>query len=68
MPYSVQYCVECARRFAQPRIVFETFYEDVGTDFEKFEDPSFADLETFHDGRYVKYSEWVGWRKGQIDA
>lgn len=66
LPYSCAYCVECARRFAQPMIVFETFFMDVGTDLELLADPSFADMETFHDGKYISYREWSKWRAGQL--
>lgn len=67
MPYSCAYCVECARRFAQPKIVFECFYQDFGTDFDKIH-PEYHDLETYHDGKYVSYSVWAIWRKAQVDA
>ena len=67
LPYSVAYCAECARRFAQPRIVFEMFFEEAGTDISKLEDESFSRLVTFHDGKYITYAEWAVWRKGQID-
>jgi hypothetical protein len=62
MPYSCAYCATCARRFAQPLVVFECFYDDVGTDLSKFEDDFYGKLETFHDGRYVTYAEWSKWR------
>jgi hypothetical protein len=65
MPYSCAYCRECAKRFAQPRVVFEYFFEEFGTDLSRFEDPSYAELETFHDGKYVDYRTWVAWRATQ---
>lgn len=65
MPYSCAYCVECARRHAQPRIVFECFYEDFGTDFDQM-DPHNVALETFLEGKYVDYRTWTTWRNSQI--
>lgn len=58
MPYSCAYCIECLRRFAQPKVVFECFYDDFGTDFDKMRD-GMADLETFHDGKYISYRTWA---------
>ena len=58
MPYSCAYCVECAKRFAQPDIVFACFWDDFGTDFDKM-NPAYLELETFKDGRYISYREWA---------
>jgi hypothetical protein len=67
MPYSCAYCAECAQRFAQPKIVFECFFEDFGTNFDQMRD-DYADLETFHHKKYISYREWAKWRAGQINA
>lgn len=67
MPYSCAYCVECARRFAQPKMVFEMFFDEVGINFELMAD-GFADMETYHDGKYTSYREWAKWREGQINV
>jgi hypothetical protein len=64
MPYSVAYCAECCRRFAQPAVVFETFYDDVGTDFERLAD-GIADLETFSGGKYITYRQWAQAREAR---
>lgn len=61
MPYSCAYCVECARRFAQPQIVFECFYDDFGADVCG----EYAELETFHEGKYITYRQWAEWRATQ---
>jgi hypothetical protein len=66
MPYSVAYCAECCRRFAQPRIVFECLWEDVGVNFDRLQD-GLPELETFHDGRYVTYKEWARERRNETD-
>lgn len=63
MPYSCAYCVECAKRFAQPAIVFECFFEDIGIDFDKLQDGFADELETFKDGRYISYRDWAMERK-----
>lgn len=66
MPYSCAYCAECARRFAQPPLVFECMYDDFGTDFDQM-DPAYVVLETFLDGKYVDYKTWTAWRSTQVD-
>lgn len=53
MPLSVAYCQECARRFAQPVVVFAT-WKEMGVDPEHVDD-----METFWNGRYVRYREWL---------
>jgi hypothetical protein len=63
MPYSCAYCVECCKRFAQPLIVFECFWEDVGTDFGRLIDGG-DKLETYDSGRYQTYREWATNRAG----
>jgi hypothetical protein len=66
MPYSCAYCVECARRFAQPKAVFEYFFAAHGTNFEEMCEWE-VKLETFHEGKYIKYREWAEWRKEQAN-
>lgn len=58
MPYSCAYCVECCKRFAQPEVVFECMFDDFGRDFDKVHH-HYLDLETFKNGRYVTYREWI---------
>lgn len=67
MPYSCAYCIECLRQFAQPRIVFECFFEDFGTAFDTM-NPDYTELVTFHNGKYIAYTEWAKWREGQVNA
>jgi predicted metal-binding protein len=59
IPYSCAYCKECASRHAQPIVVFLTWFDLVGVNFEKL----YPDLEnlvvTFSDGRYQTYREWA---------
>lgn len=63
IPYSCFYCAECARRNAQPEVVFLTIYDDVGKDFEKMA-PGLADsLVTYFDDRYMSYKEWASHQK-----
>lgn len=61
MPYSCAYCVECARRFAQPMLVFEHFFEEYGTRFDELA-PWVPELEAFIDGRYVSYRDYANAR------
>jgi hypothetical protein len=64
MPYSCAYCKECCLRFAQPLIVFECFWEDVGTDFARLREGIADELETYDCGRYQTYREWATRRAG----
>jgi hypothetical protein len=64
MPYSCAYCVECARRFAQPKVVFECFFEDFGTNYQLIDD-HYLDLVTYHNGKYINYREWLCGRRGK---
>lgn len=62
IPFSCAYCVECARRHAQPLMVFEYFYDDLGTDFDKMGE--MADkLETYAGGNYINYRTWAAKRQ-----
>jgi hypothetical protein len=65
IPYSCAFCIECAERHAQPEIVFETIYDDGGTDFDNFVDGFVDNVVTHKDGKYQTYREWATWRKGQ---
>ncbi len=58
MPYSVAYCVECAKRDAQPLVVFETLIEDADR-----ADDWVNELETYTDGKYITFAEWAAKRK-----
>ena len=56
IPYSCAYCRQCLLWNAQPDVVFETWYDDFGTDFRMIE----ADhIVTFQDGAYVTYRQWA---------
>ncbi len=57
MPMSVAYCAECARRGADPEIVFVCWYDDFGTRFDEMARPDAVN--TFKDGRYMSYREWA---------
>ena len=59
MPYSCAYCVECAKRGADPEVVFVCMYDDVGTDFSKLVEGYADAVITFKDGRYMTYREWA---------
>jgi predicted metal-binding protein len=63
IPYSCAYCRECAERGAQPELVFQVWYDDVGTDFEKM--AIVDEVVTFRDGKYLSYREWAIWREKQ---
>lgn len=67
MPYSCAYCRECATRHAQPLIVFECWWEDIGNKFEKFQEGIVDQFETFDCGRYMTYREWATRRAGGGD-
>jgi hypothetical protein len=62
MPYSCAYCAECCRRFAQPMIVFECFWDDFGANFHKMM-PGVDQMEAYVDGKYVTYKEWAERRR-----
>lgn len=64
MPYSCAYCEECARRGADPELVFECWFQDVLWDV----DAIVAGPVTFCDGGYLTFPEWVLWRKGAPPA
>lgn len=58
IPYSCNYCADCARRFAQPLHVFEAIRDhdvDVDPDMLDF----LGKLETFVDGQFVNYNDWI---------
>jgi hypothetical protein len=65
MPYSCAYCPECAKRFAQPMIVFECFWDDFGADFGKMRE-GLEQLETFQDGKYLTYKDWAERRRDAL--
>lgn len=58
MPYSCAYCVECARCGADPEIVFECWYNDIGSDCSKMIEGLPDSALTFKDGKYVSYRDW----------
>lgn len=55
MPISVAYCVECARRGADPEFVFKCWEEDIG-DPSRHRNPDGA--VTYVDGKYINYRDW----------
>jgi len=58
IPLSVAFCAECARRGADPEIVFECWAEDIPPDRHVCPD----DVVTYKDGAYVTYREWYARR------
>jgi hypothetical protein len=57
MPYSCAYCIECARRFAQPKIVFVCLFEDFAQGSLLRDEV--MDLETYENGRYITFRVWA---------
>lgn len=72
MPYSCAYCRECAGRFAQPLIVFETLFHDFGTRYEQLNstvgDNAADELETYQDGAYISYRQWATQHQEQVNG
>jgi hypothetical protein len=58
LPYSCASCEECAKRFAQPQLVFDSLYGEIGTNFDKAS-PVYLELVTYQDGAYVTYRQWA---------
>lgn len=72
MPYSCAYCRQCAQFHAQPDIVFETWYDDIGVEFDTMiydtAPEGLADhVITFQDGAYVTYRQWALKKKAAAD-
>lgn len=63
-PYSCAYCMDCARRGADPEWIFEFLLKDVGHG-----DPSKVreGLTTYKDGKYISFHEWAAERKASND-
>lgn len=59
IPYSCAYCRECAEKSAQPAIVFETWYEEIGRTFSKMAGGMADHVLTYKDGKYVTYRQWA---------
>lgn len=68
MPYSCAFCKTCAEKGAQPLIVFECIYDDVGTDFNSLVQGIADQLVTYHFGRYITYKEWATLKKERADV
>lgn len=64
IPYSCAYCEECARRDAQPELVFETWWDCFENHFDEMHEGIPDKVVTVKDGRYMTYREWADWRKG----
>jgi hypothetical protein len=62
VPLSVAFCVECARRGADPEIVF-LYWAEEGIRPEIHACPDYAT--TYKDGKYVTYREWFEARQGE---
>jgi hypothetical protein len=54
IPLSVAYCVECARRGAQPLCVFLMWEEEIPPEDHAAPDQFF----TFDNGNYISYRKW----------
>jgi len=59
VPYSCAYCRQCLLWNAQPDIVFETWYDDVGVEFNKMASGFPDSVVTFQGGAYISYRQWA---------
>lgn len=61
-PMSFASCRDCLTHIAEPVFVFHYLYDFVGTKGENLAD-RVQRLQTFQDGAYITWSDWVKWRR-----
>lgn len=65
IPFSCAFCRECAQRGADPLLVFEHWFDVIGSpDQHRFPD----DAVSFYDGHYISYRDWYAIRDRQQDG
>jgi len=64
IPYSCAFCRKCLEQGADPIMVFDLWYTQIG-DPDNHACPD--DSKTFYEGKYVTYREWYAIRSMQHD-
>jgi hypothetical protein len=64
-PMSFASCMECLQNYAEMEGSFHYLYDDVGTRGENLAD-WVVYLTTWKDGKYMKWDEWVAWRRDPV--
>nr|AIA19125.1 Unknown Function [uncultured bacterium] len=64
-PMSFASCIECLLGYVEPESLFHFLYDCVGNKGEGLTE-GIAVLNTWKDGKYMTWNEWVAWRRDPV--